>query len=218
MNMIRALALACLLAAPAAGHEARFLAFDLPIPLGTYQVVPPGEDTARAKPVEIAANRFSERLRLSAGVHRLLLPDGKTGPSFTVAGDAKRTLFLVLPAADGPVGLAAVPDDRGEFGPGERWFLNVTPGEIRVQFGERNLRLPPGTGNREKAPAKLDEGRIPVRMLVQKNERWVPFNSTWWPHDPGVRSIVVIHPHPKNGLPLVKNIAEPAAEEEAAAR
>jgi hypothetical protein len=218
MSMIRTFALACLLAAPAAADEARFLAFDLPIPLGTYQVVPAGEDSAKGKPVEIAANRFSERLKLAGGQYRLLLPDGKTGPSFTLAGDTKRTLFIVLPAGNGSVGLAAVPDNPAEFGPGDRWFLNVTPGEIRVQFGERNLRLPPGTGNREKAPAKLDEGRIPVRMMVQKNERWVPFNSTWWPHDPGLRSIVVIHPHPGNGLPMVKNIAEPAETEQAAAR
>jgi hypothetical protein len=55
-------------------------------------------------------------------------------------------------------------------------------------------------------------------MLVQKNERRVPFNSTWWPHDPGVRSIVVIHPNPRNGLPAVKNIAEPAEPGEAAKR
>lgn len=218
MTVIRALVLACVLAASAAGHEARFLAFDFPMPLGSYQVMPPGEDRARAKPVEIAANRFSERLKLAGGVHRLILPDGTPGPSFTVAENAQRTLYIVLPGADGSVGLTAVPDDPADFGPGDRWFLNVTPGEIRVQFGERNLRLPPGTGNRERAPAKLDEGRIPVRMLVQKNERWVPFNSTWWPHDPGARSIVLIHPNPRNGLPAVKNIPEPAGPEEDATR
>ena len=111
MSMLRYFALACLLAAPAAGDEARFLAFDLPIPLGIFQVVPVGENIAKAKPVEIAANRFSERLKLAGGQYRLLLPDGKTGPSFTLAGDTKRTLFIVLPAGNGSVGLAAVPDN-----------------------------------------------------------------------------------------------------------
>lgn len=192
----------------AAAHDARFLAFDLPVPLGAYRIVPPGGDAAKAPTVEIAANRFSGRLKLAAGSHRLILPDGTAGPSFTVPDDAKRTLFIVLPAAGGGVGLTSVPDNAESFGPGERWFLNVTPEEVRVQFGERNLRLPAGSGHSEKAPSRLDEGRIAVRMLVQRQERWVPFNSTWWPHDPALRSIVLIYPNPKTGLPSLKNIAE----------
>lgn len=211
MNARRtATALACLLlsSSSAWAHKVRFVAFDLPVPAGNCQLVP-AADPKKASTVEIGISRFSPVVDLAPGSYKLVLPDGKTSGTLTLEGDAgRKAIAIVLPGPEGTVSVITTPDEPASFSVGDRLFINATRSEIRVQIGDKNVICKPASVQLVKPPGKSVEGRFPVRMGIQKDDKWVAFNSTWWPDDPACRSLVLLYPNPTTGVPGVKTIEE----------
>lgn len=198
-----------LLAAPSAwAHKLRFVAFDLPVAAGNCQLVP-ASDPKKASTVEIGISRFTAPVDLAPGNYKLVLPDGKTTGTFALEGDAGRKLIaIVLPGPEGTVSVLTTPDEPASFAAGDRLFINATRAEIRVQIGDKNVVCKPASVQLVKPPGKSVEGRFPVRMGIQKEDKWVVFNSTWWPDDPTCRSLVLLYPNATTGVPGVKTIEE----------
>ncbi|MGC4017656.1 MAG: hypothetical protein QM755_24535 [Luteolibacter sp.] len=212
---LSALALACLLfASPSAwAHKLRFVAFDLPVAAGNCQLVP-ASDPKKATTVEIGISRFTPVVDLAAGTYKLVLPDGKTSGTLALEGDAGRKLIvIVLPGPEGTVSVLTAPDEPASFAAGDRLFINATRSEIRVQIGDKNLVCKPSSTQLVKPPGKSVDGRFAVRMGIQKEDKWVVFNSTWWPDDPTCRSLILLYPNATTGVPGVKTIEETPAKE-----
>ncbi|BCU78206.1 hypothetical protein [Luteolibacter sp. LG18] len=203
-----------LLAAPSAwAHKLRFVAFDLPVAAGNCQLIP-ATDPKKTTAVELGISRFSAPVDLVPGAYKLVLPDGKTTGTLALEGDAGRKLIaIVLPGPEGTVSVLTAPDEPASFAGGDRLFINATRSEIRVQIGDRNLVCKPASTQLVKPPGKSVEGRFAVRMGVQKEDKWVVFNSTWWPDDPTCRSLVLLYPNATTGVPGVKTIEEIPAKE-----
>lgn len=207
MSRLLPLVLAALVA-PLAAVDIRFVAFDFAVPSGRFSVMPAGGDRP-SEEIEIGINRFSETLGLAVGSYQLLGPSGDEVARFALAEGGGPTLYIVLPAKDGKVKLVAAPDAPDRFGPGERMFINATAGEIRVMFGKRRFVLRTGSTHIGRPDVDPDDPRIPVRMFHREEQTWKMFSSTMWPHDPALRSIVLIHPSAgRAGQPRVRSLAE----------
>jgi hypothetical protein len=205
--------LCCLLAAGAAtAAPVRTLAFDLPEPELAFDI-----RQADGKPesppllrIEARRNQFSDPLDLAPGRY-LARSDSFAAPvSFTLPDEeGGRYLLLILPTNDGTCHIFPIPDDVARIGPGDRFLLNATAGEIAVRFGKIQSRVKPGhsTYLRPPKPAPADK-RIEVEMTRRVAGKWVPFNSTYWPLDPKARSFVLVYPDPGNGQPRVRNLSE----------
>ncbi|MGC4013332.1 MAG: hypothetical protein QM755_02270 [Luteolibacter sp.] len=203
---------ACIL--PLRAHTLRFVAFDFPMSVGACKITASGKDAAKeAKQIELGINRFSAPLELPPGPYQFALPDGKTA-ELTLTGDAAgKVLVIVLPGSQGKVALVQVPDQAAAFGAGDRVFINATKVPVRIQLGTVPISCPAGGNKVVKALPKSADGRIPVRMWYARGEEWLKFNSTYWPDNQAVRSMVLIFPNPEIEAPGVKTIEEvPPAE------
>ncbi|MFD0894114.1 hypothetical protein KBB96_02770 [Luteolibacter ambystomatis] len=189
-------------------HKVRFVAFDLPVAAGKCQLIP-ATDSKKASIVELGISRFSAVVDLSPGSYKLVLPDGRTSGTLSLEGEAARkAIAIVLPGPEGTVSVLTTPDESASFAAGDRIFINATRAEIRVQIGDRNVVCKPASVQLVKPPGKIVDGRYPVRMGIQKDDKWVTFNSTWWPDDPTCRSLVLLYPNANTGVPGVKTIEE----------
>lgn len=188
--------------------EIRFVAFDFGVPAGDYAVRQPGKDGSKSFRLRI--NSFSERIKVAEGVHELVMPDGSSATRFKISeAESSRLLMVVLPDAAGKVSLFRVTDDTTGYGPGERVFLNVTGGGIRVMLGDQRISIPSAKSALAKAPGtKAGDPRVPVRMFSQSGGEWKLFNSTMWPQDPESRSIILIYPDAKSRFPRVRSLSE----------
>ena len=192
----------------ARAHKVRFVAFDLPVPAGTCQLIP-AENPKKPLTVDVGVSRFSAATDVAPGNYKLVLPDGKTSGILKLEGDAARKMLaIVLPGPEGTVGILTAPDEVASFAAGDRLFINATQYDIRVQIGDKDLAFKPGASQMMKPPGKSTEGRFAVRMGYLKEGKWGVFNSTWWPDDPTCRSLVLIFPNPQTGAPGVKTIEE----------
>jgi len=196
------------LSSSAWAHKVRFVAFDLPVAAGNCQLIP-ATDPKKSTTVEIGISRFSPVVDLAPGSYKLAMPDGKTTGTLLLQGDAAGKLIaIVLPGPDGTVSVLTAPDEPASFAVGDRLFINATRSEIRVQIGDRNVVCKQASTQLVKPPGKSVDGRFAVRMGVQKEDKWVVFNSTWWPDDPTCRSLVLLYPNATTGVPGVKTIEE----------
>lgn len=199
---------ALLFAVPVSGQMVRFVAFDLQVAAGTSQLVSAEKDGGSIS-VELGVSRFSDPVKVPPGSYKLVLPDGKTNGNLLIGEDTERKILaIVLPGAEGTVNVITAPDEPTKFGGGDRLFINATNSEIRMQIGERNLVCKSGTTQIVKPPQMNSEGRVPVRMAVTKDGNWIIFNSTWWPVDKVSRSLILLHPDMKTGVPRVRTIEE----------
>lgn len=206
--------LLALLTSLSTASEFRFIAFDFGIPSGSYSIIRDVEED-KPKPVEIGINRFSERIKLAPGNYRLLDPEAKEAARFSSLEGAEPQLMIVLPDGKDGIALFPAPDSAKRFGPGDRLLINATPGNIRIMLGERKILLKPGGSSVEKIEVDASDPRIPVRMFCEDEGAWKIFTSTMWPHDPMMRSIVLIHPPIQgNSFPRVRSIAELAVIQE----
>ena len=95
----------------ARAHKVRFVAFDLPVPAGTCQLIP-AEDHKKPETVDVGVSRFSAATEVAPGNYKLVLPDGKTSGILKLEGDAARkVLAIVLPGPEGTVGILTAADE-----------------------------------------------------------------------------------------------------------
>lgn len=209
MPLIRFLLAAFLLHSTlvAENAEVRFFAFNLGAPSGDYRLKQTKSE-AETNVILIESNRFTERIPVAAGSYQLYPPDSITGVSFTIPAKSKHWIFLVFPA-ENAAGVALVPiqDDPASFKAGDRWILNTSRVHVKIEIGNESLALAPGA-SRTIRPKPRSDGRQPVRMLHEVKEKWKPFNSTWWPFDPEVRSMIVIYDDPDHKRLRVKSISD----------
>lgn len=186
----------------------RTLAFDLPADKVSLSLRP--EASEKAVEIEVRVNQFGEPATLAPGAYLATSTSFKPPTKF-VLPEAGSTSFLllVLPKSDGGCFILPVADDPGHFRKGDRFVVNATGEDLAIRIHTQKYLLKPGRSAYYRLPPPpLPDNRIEVEMLRQIGDKWLAFNSTYWPPLPNSRSIVMIYPDPNTGRPRVRSLAD----------
>lgn len=217
MNIRQLFLSVLLLPMVARATEVRFAIFDLGLPTGEFTLRKTGGDPSRDSRVEWHANNLSAPVKLEAGEHAVMKPDGSVAVRLAIdEKDPARLLLVPFPGPD-RLRLLRLPDPRTALKPGQRMFLNAADSEIRILLGNKPIALAAGgTAIGEPGGVEDAESRFPVRMMIRAEGEWKTFNSTFWFHDPRMRSLVLVVPEAGATYPRVRSLTvppEPAPEE-----
>ena len=215
--LLLSLLIAAYAVVPAAAIPVRTLAFDLPASKVSFDLRlddgKPGVigDAKEKLQIEVCKNQFSTPVNLPPGSYVVSSTAFKNTASFTLTeSEGARFLLLILPAKDGACMIFPIPDNIGKIGAGDRFLINAVSEDIGVRFGSQKVVLiKPGHSELLHPPRSATEDhRIEVEMARRVDTAWIPFNSTYWPHDQQARSFVLVHPDPVTGMPRVRNLSE----------
>jgi hypothetical protein len=187
----------------------RTLAFDLPEDAVNLSI---HIADANAKPVqlEVRVNQFGRASSLAPGTYVVESTTFKLPTKFVLPETGSTSfLLLVLPKSDGGCIILPVADDLGHFRKGDRFVVNATAEDLAIRIHTQKYLLKPGhSAYYHLPPPPMPDNRIEVEMLRQIGDRWLAFNSTYWPLSPNSRSIVMIYPDPNTGRPRVRSLAD----------
>lgn len=186
-----------------AAAELRLVAFDLPresVAVEFHRKAGGMVVASKAEP-----NRFSDPFELAEGAYQVRA-EGLKGEVGLGIGGASSYFLVLLWDGVGRWRLLPVEAEEGRFRPGGRMFINASPARLVVRIGGQQFACKPGE-MRMVPPMEAKDGKHPVEMRRQDGEKWVVFNSTWWPVLEEERSFVLVYPEGAKGRLRVKSLA-----------
>lgn len=120
-----------------------------------------------------------------------------------------RVLLIALPAAKSGYRFLPISDKRVAFKAGQIKFVNLTGVTVAGKLNAQKIKIAPHATSPGRSFSKeVKSHSFPVEFYYDKNKKWKPFSSSYWLHDPDVRSIVFFYLDPKTERLRIRSISE----------
>jgi len=143
------------------------------------------------------------------------VPEGEAPPKGVPHADLpatwKQAVLLFFPDPENkvlPVKVIAVNASAEAFGPGDRYWLNLSTAVVAPKIGDIPVpRIGPGKTYLMESPRRA-RGDVPVivKCMLPDDEQFRDLCRTTWRHDPTSRKLVFILPNPGRRVPRIWSV------------
>lgn len=141
-------------------------------------------------------------------------PLANLAASAPVAGDIKRAIVLILPAAANakpPYQLAVLNDSFAAFAKGESRVINMTPLPLAVKAGEHSLEVPAGKIVKIPPVTKLNDlNQAQTAFYRKADATWALLSERPTQFTPDIRNIFLMYLMPNVEEPQIRTLIDTA--------
>ena len=170
----------------------------------------------KVEEVKMHKNNFTGPFRAKSRTIRFVHSIVAEGEKPVSAGSVKipsamgnKVILVAVPASESKYHFFPIADNFSRFQAGGMKLINLSRVPILAKLNSKDYALKPmGVSSIEKVSTKNKPHSYPVEFYYRAKNKWNPFSSSYWYHEPDVRHLAFCYPDQKTKRIRIRTIRE----------